>query len=69
MCMVRVGAYGWINMGLVRCVEVREAGAVLVHFTNGQDLALLPDEAAALEEALVRHTFRMGSYPSGVETR
>lgn len=49
--MVNVGDM-WINMAQVRTVERRENGVAIVAMIGGQELALLPDEAAALVREL-----------------
>lgn len=49
--MVRAGAI-WINLVQVRTVERRENGAAIVTMVGGKELALLPDEAVEMDQAL-----------------
>lgn len=70
MLMIKVGTFGWINLSQVKSVESRENGAAVVHLLGGQEIALLPDEAVALESELEQlGSARVQYGRMGVETR
>lgn len=66
--IVRAGDMG-INLAQLKTVEKRENGAAIVTMIGGQELALLPDEAAELEQSLRMTLARQHVKPIEMELR